>query len=360
MVDIREAPETITMTPGESVMSIGLGQTVTFEAAMPVSAASALTWSSTHPELADVDTACFDTVQDTKAVVTGLTEGATTITVRAFNNVKASCIVIVRAAPTEMTLDKTEIEMGVGERCELKPRFNTGAASWQTAMISTDTDIVAVENGLLVAKQQGTAVVRLQTYNGLTASCTVTVKAAPESLTLSKTVKKLGVNESYTLEAVLSDDSASKITWKTNNSDAVTVVGGRLKAVAAGKAVITAETFNGLAARCTVTVMEAPTELSLTRTSVTIRVGESVPIRAILSENSASTITWTTSQPDVAEVVTGLRPSGSSATGYVSTEQEIYALITGKQEGTSTIYARTFNGMKVGCTVIVKSSDQTT
>ena len=78
-----------------------------------------------------------------------------------------------------------------------------------------------------------------------------------ETITLSKTAATLQINGSLTLTATVTPDNAvdKTIKWTSSNEKVATVsAAGKVKAVANGKAVITATASNGVTAKCTITV----------------------------------------------------------------------------------------------------------
>jgi hypothetical protein len=108
------------------------------------------------------------------------------------------------------------------------------------------------------AKKAGTATITIKTHNGKTAKCTVTVKAAPKTLQLNYENLELARGETATLKtSVTPKNAANVVTWKSSNDRVVTVQNGVLTAVGVGAAVITAGTYNGLTAECTVQVWPA-------------------------------------------------------------------------------------------------------
>ena len=76
-----------------------------------------------------------------------------------------------------------------------------------------------------------------------------------ESITLNKSTLTLTVGNDETLEATIEPEEAEnvKITWESSNEDVATVKNGKVTAVSAGKAVITASA-GGEEASCVVTV----------------------------------------------------------------------------------------------------------
>ena len=81
-------------------------------------------------------------------------------------------------------------------------------------------------------------------------------KIEPSSVTLSKSTLSLEVGKTETLTATVSPTNATDktVTWTSSDSKVATVANGKVSAVGAGPATITAKTTNGKTATCQVTV----------------------------------------------------------------------------------------------------------
>ena len=96
---------------------------------------------------------------------------------------------------------------------------------------------------------------------------TFTLEAKPVeavSVSLSDTAKTLKTGDTLSLTATVLPENATdrSVTWTSSNRNTATVADGKVTALAAGSAVITAKTANGKTASCTVTVQAAPIEFS--------------------------------------------------------------------------------------------------
>ncbi len=98
--------------------------------------------------------------------------------------------------PQQVMLDKNDVILGLNETISLTatllPENSQDNLTW-----SSDNKTVAIvdANGKITAKKCGSATVSVKTSNGKTASCKVTVKTAPSSVSLNKTSITLGVGE---------------------------------------------------------------------------------------------------------------------------------------------------------------------
>ncbi len=125
---------------------------------------------------------------------------------------------------------------------------------------------------------------------------------------------------------------------------------GRVTAISAGVATISARTANGLSATCKVTVTKAddpvnppknePTSIKLDQDSITLDVNGTETLTATVAPETAEnrSVTWTTNNEDVATVTIGGKVTGISA-------------------GEATITARTSNGLTETCKVTVRKRE---
>ena len=288
---------------------------------------------------------------DAKAVKAAAAEATTTVDVLV-TGTKSSDV-----EAESVTLDKTAAELTVGGELLLnavvKPDNTTNKAiTW-----SSDKPAVAtVENGKVKAIAAGTAKITAATVNGKTAICNVTVKAKdepevilPAEVRLNMPSAEFTVGDQIQLTAtVLPANAADKtITWTSDKPAVATVENGKVKAIAAGTAKITAATVNGKTAICNVTVKAKdepevilPTEVRLNMPSSEFTVGDQIQLTAtVLPADAADkTITWTSDKPEVASV----------ANGWVK----------GIAAGTAKITAASVNGKTAVCVITVKAQPQ--
>ena len=103
---------------------------------------------------------------------------------------------------------------------------------------------------------------------------------------------------------------------------------------------ITVKLYNGISAKCTVTVKEAPKSIALSESEVTIGVGETVLLTSKPDDGAAATgRSYTSSNSNVAEI----NPTSWNCS------------FTGVHTGTAKIKVTTYNGKSSICNVTVKS-----
>ena len=156
---------------------------------------------------------------------------------------------------------------------------------------------------------------------------------AVENIKVTPTALSLGIGETAVLKAEVepADASVNAVLWSVTQGTAVTVDGyGKVTAMAAGTATVTAETVDGgKTASCTVTVgsisdgtggTAAVESVTLDRSSVTLGVGNSVTLQATVEPaTAAAAVVW----------------SLASGDGILTVDQK--GRITAKAIGTATV-----------------------
>jgi len=243
--------------------------------------------------------------------------------------------------PTGIKLNKTDIVLGTTESYALSTTVTNGNLSQVTFSTGNKKIATVDENGKITAVGVGTSKITAKTYNGKTASCTVTVKKLADSITLNKTSITLGVGEKYDLNSSIPNNTAAYYRLYYSNNTAIAPVqkaGGLVTAKTAGTTTIRCKLSNGKEAICKVTVKSAPSRVTVSDKSATLKVGQSKTLKATLNNNAYSyRSTWTSSNTYVATV---------NSTGKISA----------KSQGTATITYKTYNGKTASCKLTVSGS----
>lgn len=251
-------------------------------------------------------------------------------------------------AKTEtLKINKAECVLGLKETYSgLAVSGNKSAVTWS----SSNSKIVKVDaaTGAVKGVKKGSATVTATTADGETVSARVTVKAAPKKIAFSPAKLSVGLSEtSVLLKLKLTKGSASAGTTYTSSNEKVATVdaSGVLTPRSTGTTVITAKSFNGKKASCTVKVSDKPAPVSIKMQSkVTIGLKESRDaldvelVSASGDSNCSATIAWKSSNKKVVKV--------NATTGALK----------GLKKGSATITAITDNGLKAKCKVTVKSA----
>ncbi|MGN0459419.1 MAG: N-acetylmuramoyl-L-alanine amidase [Ruminococcus sp.] len=300
----------------------------------------------------DETVAYVEKTNDNTAIITGAGTGKAVVKAITPDGEELECSVTVRKAPQKITLSKSALCLGKGEN--LQVNASTDGTSWSQNIEwkSSNTKVAEVSTvsrgkAKITAKGVGTAVISVTTYNGKTATCKVTVKAAPVWVKLNVSSLQLGKGEPCIIYETVNDNSfanTQNVKWISYNTKVVAVAKAEnnkcvVTAKGVGKAKIAVKLYNGKTASCVVTVKPAPKSVKINKGNIKLKLKKTVNITAVLSKNSFSrSITWESSNPKVAKVV--------------KTSQN-RAKIISKKTGKAVITVRLFNGKTAKCNVTV-------
>ena len=240
----------VTLDKTELTLEVGFSETLTATIFPEDATDKTVTWSSTNNSVASV----------TGGVVTARKEGVTTIKATA-GGITATCTVTVPHVyvPVEsISLNKTETTIAVGGSETLEATIDPINADEEVTWSSSNETIATVDNGVVVAVAEGIAIITAKAGDK-SASCTVTVThvmVPVESITLNKTETSIPEGGFEVLVATVLPENADikTVNWSSSDLTIATVnLDGKVKALAAGTAIITAQAGDK-SATCTVTV----------------------------------------------------------------------------------------------------------
>jgi len=349
--DLNEVPVTGVTLNKSTLALTTAGQTEKLVAAItPANATNTnVTWTSGNNAVASVAA---------DGTVTAVTSGTATITVQTEDgNKTATCqVTVTLTVPvTGITLTKTTLTLEAGQTELLAFTIApANADNKNVTWVSSDTDVATVAaNGIVTAVAPGTAIITVKTDDGdKTDFLTVTVVAegqliAVTGVTLNKSTLALEAGQTEKLVFSITPNNATNksVTWTSgNNAVASVAADGTVAAIAAGTATITVKTEDGnKTATCQVTVtLTVPvTGISLTKTTLTLAVGQTEKLVFSITPNNATnkSVTWT---------------SGDSTKATVATDGTVSAVAA----GTATITVKTADGNKTAaCQVTVTTAD---
>lgn len=321
------------------------------------------TWASSNPAVVTVDNV---------GILTGVAAGNAVITATvAFadseKKLDLACNVHVKdtnIALSGIAFQTTASTNNVNEAIYLDLIFNPlNATNQKVTFSSSDDAIVSVnsDTGVALTKAEGVAIITaISEDGGFMATRTVTVivpKDNFDSLDLNKSSLSLTVGKSSTLTAKVSPDGGTPtIVWTSDNPSIATVSEGKVSAISAGTAVITATLLDNVTnktASCKVTVKKASSESSdsgktdsgktdsgktdsgktdsgttvttvkatdvvLDKEQITVRKSTKEEIKFVAKvspENTTETGVWTSSTPSVATI--------DAATGIITINPEL-------------------------------------
>ena len=210
-----------------------------------------ITWTSSNTDIAEVE----------DGLVTGISNGTAVITAMTANGKHAECIVEVQTSPTEVKLNYSSLilEKSALASPTLKATILPESANVNTNITwsSSNTSVVAVDNGKLAIKGNGSTTITVKTDNGCRSQCTIVIRTSITSIEVSPTSKKMEVNQTAQLTATVNPaDTTEKVQWTSSNTDVATVNDtGLVTAKATGTVTITVKNANGTkSATCVVDV----------------------------------------------------------------------------------------------------------
>lgn len=195
---------------------------------------------------------------DNNGKITAVGTGTATITANTYNGLKAKCKFTVKKLADSIKLDKTSITLGVGEQYDFSSSIPNGTAAYFRSYYSDNTAIATVQKsgGLMTAKTAGTTTIRCKLSSGREATCKVTVKSAPSSVTLNYTTSTLKVGQSEAIKVTYNNNAYSfKNKWTSSNTYVATVNSdGKIYAKSLGSTTISYRTYNNKTASFKLTV----------------------------------------------------------------------------------------------------------
>ena len=213
-------------------------------------------------------------------------------------------------AVSGVSIDRSTVEMTIGQTVQLSATVTPSDATDQSITWSSTKNSVATvnNNGLVTAVAEGRTTIKAR-VGGKTSACIVTVKKEiipVTSISLDLSTLSLTKGESKTLVATVSPANATykQIIWASSDPNVASVNSeGKVSAVAKGNATITAQ-VDEVKATCAVTVTVPVESITLNKTELTLKKGESETLVATVKPDDATehTVTWTSSNSNMASV----------------------------------------------------------
>ena len=291
-------------------------------------------WSSSHPEVATVDsTGLVSAVSNGTTLVTA-TSGAvsTTATITVVIGQEAASITVMPESATLTSFGQTiQLEAVVQEI------DGTVIPDAPVLWSSSDPDVASVDgNGLVTAISNGGVWIRALSGD-VSAISVITVMQAAASVAITpETATLSSVGETVQLETVVYDAEGAAIPdapvmWSSDDPEVAAVdANGLVTAVSNGNAQIMA-TSGDASAISVITVMQAAARIVITPETATLdSIGEAVQFEAVAYDMegaavSGAPVSWSSSDPEVATVdSTGLATGvGAGETTITATSGEV-------------------------------------
>ena len=291
---------------------------------------SKLTYTSEDKKIAKVDG---------DGTITGVSVGKTTIYVGINGKKTHSIKVKVETNKEELVLKENNITIHKGEPYQLaiKNVLEEDVFEW-----SSSNELIAEvdQNGVVTGIHGGTTTIIVKESDGRKVSARVTVESDEiliEKMTLEPAT--IAIGETLQLKPTVSPAGALTILkWKSSKESVVEVdEKGVVTGVSAGTATIIAESHNGKKVSTKITVdPKLPASIKINGCSGGVVINTPLELEVEYSpETAKSTITWTSSNPNIATVSKGK--------------------VSGKEVGNVVITAETKNGKKATCKLKVSA-----
>ena len=262
IVNFNVPVESFSLSKADTNLIVGGSEMLTAIIAPHNATQKVVNWASSNPSVASVDD---------EGRVTGIAEGTALITASTHQQhgvYTADCLVNVaskRIIVTGVTLEDTNINMGVGSKQLLLASILPADATGQELVWDTDNPAVAQVSafGEVSAVGPGEAWITATTVEGgYSSRCKVTVTGVSvpvSSVAIDQDNLELLVDQVVTLQPMISPENATNktVTWASSDPSVVSVNSeGVVTAKSAGSAVVTAETADGgMTAACQIGVV---------------------------------------------------------------------------------------------------------
>ena len=303
-------------------LEAGQVETLTAEVSPKDATDKTVTWVSSNENVA--------TVSD-NGEIRAVHGGTCTVTCTTNSGSKtASCAVTVIEHVKGVSFAQAQETLYVTEVRTLKPVIRPETATDHSMTWESTNNSVATVNaiGTVTAVAPGSAIISVVTTDGgFTDRCTINVvpKVDVTGIDIANKAVTLSQGMTYGVNAEVFPHNASNqtIKWTTNAPGVATVnEDGVVTAVGAGTAIITATTVDGNhSMRCTITVTQTVSGVTVSPASADIAVGSSKTLTAAIQPSNATSkgVTWYTSNEDVAKVnsrgiVVGVAPGTATIT----------------------------------------------
>ena len=326
-LNIKILPAPTSLALSSAAVTLAQGEQHSLSAILNKGSKCAVVFASSDESIACVDQ---------YGCITAMNPGSAVITASSCNGLSAECAVTVCAAPESITLTADKTVLGVKESAQLSVSFQPEGSGGSIRFVSSRPKTAKVDaNGLITAVSTGSTIITATTASGAASSIEIFVKKAPSKLSITAAQTRFGIGEQFRCSAILPTNSAGSVVFSCaddsilqNNGD------GSFTAMAEGKAVITATSYNGKKASLTVRVATAPESIALNTGEIILGAKDSFALTA-----SAGTVLYESSDAGIASV---------SADG----------LVTALNPGNAVITATSYNGLSTECRVEVRPAPE--
>lgn len=213
----KEVPKDVKVTGislDKNNLELKIGDTYTLTSTITPNNATnkEVEWSSNNSDVA--------TVENGKIVAKN--KGEAKITVKSKDTgVSATCNVKVVKKVTEISISESAVNLNVGDESTLNYTIGPDdATNKEVEWISSNSDVVSVDNGKVIAKKTGTTNITVKSKDtGISASCKITVTARVESIELQKNSYTVIKGKKLTINPVIKPEYATNKEYTISSDD---------------------------------------------------------------------------------------------------------------------------------------------
>ncbi|MGN0473934.1 MAG: Ig-like domain-containing protein, partial [Acutalibacteraceae bacterium] len=268
-----------------------------YAAVKPSNSGDSLTWTSSDPSIATVDS---------NGSVTALKKGEVTITLESGSGLSANYTLRCIEPASSVAIDFPSSTMYVGEcipaAVSILPESSNDVVTWST----TNRYVATVDqDGAVTAKKRGTVYIKAITVSGKKTTKKITVVEKATELKFSKNNVNIINGKYYTNKlTVLPYRCGDSITYTSSDTSIATVTAaGKVNAIKSGTVVITATSGSGVTSSYTVRCIEPAKSVVVNAPEDSLYVGENMQLTATVSpESSNDVVTWSTTNRYIATV----------------------------------------------------------
>jgi len=301
----------------------------------PNDASKDISWSSTNPNIASVDS---------NGLINANSIGSTKIVAKTINGKIASVEVEVVKQKIDLSsikINNINTTLNILDTKQLQITFSpTNATDKTITWSSSNSNIVSVDNnGFIKALQEGNATITAKSKNGLIDKINIKVidnldkEIKPTDISLNQDTYSIYTNQSITLTpSIIPSNATNKNIIFTSSDTSIATVdsNGIVKGIKSGKAIITLKIKNtNITKTVSVNVKNVEAKkITLNTNLVKLTLGSSQQLFAQIEPENAynKTIIWSSSNTNVATV---------DSNGFIKANNEGSAIITATIKGTN-------------------------
>lgn len=214
--------------------------------------------------------------------------------------------------PSSVKITAGKTTLGIGETTSIEGSvYPSNACNTNITWSCSDSSVISMSNGVITAKNYGTATITAESFNGKKNTIKITVKEiTADKVVVSGLPDSNGhyIGDTFVLASQIVPENVDdpSIVWSSSNDEIATVSNsGSVQLLSAGKVEIRATASNGVSGKVGITVKEKYVEtVDIAEDEIDALLGDEIPVVAVVSPSDATypKLVWTSEDPAVASV----------------------------------------------------------